>query len=61
MEIYRWEGKGFRQLDPMRFEEERDLEDLLEQDPNLLLGMSASASSADKSPSENLKSGSPRT
>ena len=38
MEIYRWEGKGFRQLDPMRFEEERDLEDLLEQDPNLLLG-----------------------
>ena len=38
MEIYRWEGKGFRQLDPLRFEEERDLEDLLEQDPNLLLG-----------------------
>lgn len=38
MEIYRWEGKGFRQLDPSRFEEERDLEDLLEQDPNLLLG-----------------------
>ena len=38
MEIYRWEGKGFRQLDPLRFEEERDFEDLLEQDPNLLLG-----------------------
>ena len=38
MEIYRWEGTGFRQLDPSRFEEERDLEDLLEQDPNLLLG-----------------------
>ncbi len=38
MEIYRWEGKGFRQLDPTRFEEERDFEDLLEQDPNLLLG-----------------------
>lgn len=38
MEIYRWEGQGFRQLDPLRFEEERDLEDLLEQDPNLLLG-----------------------
>ena len=38
MEIYRWEGKGFRQLDPLRFEEERDFEDLLEQDPNLLMG-----------------------
>lgn len=38
MEIYRWQGKGFRQLDPTRFEEERDFEDLLEQDPSLLLG-----------------------
>ncbi len=38
MEIYRWKEKGFRQLDPLRFGEERDFEDLLEQDPALLLG-----------------------
>ena len=38
MEVYRWEGKGFRQLDPLRFGEERDFEDLLEQDAALLLG-----------------------
>ncbi len=38
MEIYRWEGKGFRQLDTLRFGEERDFEDLLEQDAALLLG-----------------------
>lgn len=38
MEIYRWEGKQFRQLNPKRFAEERDLEDLLEQDATFLLG-----------------------
>ncbi|MCZ6679436.1 MAG: hypothetical protein O7E52_19570 [Candidatus Poribacteria bacterium] len=37
MEIYRWEGKGFRQLTPLRFGEERDFEDLLERDAALLL------------------------
>jgi hypothetical protein len=36
MEVYRWEGKGFRQLHPLRFGEERDFEDLLEQDAALL-------------------------
>ena len=38
MEIYRWEGKGFRHLEPLHFREERDFEDLLEQDAVLLLG-----------------------
>ena len=38
MEVYRWEGRGFRQLDTLRFGEERDFEDLLEQDATLLLG-----------------------
>ncbi len=38
MEIYRWEGKGFRQLRQLRFQEERDFEDLIGQDATLLLG-----------------------
>ena len=37
MEVYRWEGTGFRQLRALRFGEERDLEDLLERDPAFLL------------------------
>ena len=38
MEVYRWEERKFGKLEPLRFGAERDFEDLLEQDPRLVLG-----------------------
>ena len=38
MEVYRWEDRKFGKLEPLRFGEERDFEDLLEKDATLVLG-----------------------
>ena len=38
MEVYRWEDRKFGRLEPLRFGEEREFEDLLEKDATLVLG-----------------------
>lgn len=38
MEVYRWEDRKFGKLEPLRFGEERDFEDLLEKDATVVLG-----------------------
>ena len=38
MEVYRWEDRKFGKLEPLRFGEEREFEDLLEKDATLVLG-----------------------